>query len=64
MKKSTVHLENIDIDGVTGKMGEGKEQVENEVKGVLGCSSWVLCSMILDIIIQSFHSASNGKCWF
>lgn len=39
VKKSAVHLENIDIDGVTGKMGEGKEQVENEVKGVLGCSS-------------------------
>ena len=40
MKKSLVHLENIEIDAVAGTMGEGKEQVGNETEGrLLGCSS-------------------------
>lgn len=33
MKKSIVHLENIEIDAVAGTMGEGKEQVGNEAEG-------------------------------
>lgn len=40
MKTSMVHLENIEIDDVAGTMGEGKEQVGNEIEGrLLGCSS-------------------------
>lgn len=40
MKKSLVHLENIEIDPVAGTMGEGKEQEGNETEGrLLGCSS-------------------------
>jgi len=40
MKKSLVHLENIEIDAVAETMGEGKEQEGNETEGrLLGCSS-------------------------
>lgn len=40
MEKSTVHLENIEIDGVAETMGEGKAQVADEVEGrLLGCRS-------------------------
>lgn len=40
MENSTVHLENIDIDGVAGTVGEGKGQVTDEVEGkLLDCRS-------------------------
>lgn len=35
MEKSTVHLENIEIDSVAGTMGEGKVQVADKVEGRL-----------------------------
>lgn len=38
VENSTVHLENIEIDGVAGIVGEGKEQVADEVEE--GC--WIV----------------------
>lgn len=35
MKRATVLLENIEMDGVAGITGEGREQAGNEVKGRL-----------------------------
>lgn len=38
MENSTVHLENIEIDRVAGPVGEGKEQVADEIEE--GC--WIV----------------------